>query len=491
MSWSPYKHSFDRMNSAIHHYERRDSNTDDDASDDRNVFSKKAEGPDFRGVTCIGAAVLIAKAQFGLGVLGLPFTMEVLGLVPGVICLIVLCAFSIWSGVVVGRFRLSRPEVYSVGDATLLMFGKIGCELMGIGFWLFYTLCYGAALLTFTIAFNTITSHVICSVGWLGVGAAIAMILGTLMRTMKVISWCSYVAVVSVFSAVWIVTIATLAEPIPANAPSGMPVNRHVRIFGTGSSYASIATAVGTQLLSLCGTASFFPIHAEMKEQKKYILSLYLGQAFVVFNYIATSCIIYGRVGQFVVSPALGSAGILIKKICYGIALPELIFSSFFQAHIAAKYALVRLLRDTDHLQSNSMRHWATWVSMMTITIGIGLVIAGAIPFFNSLLGLIGSLFGSSFMLIIPGFMSLYEITDVYYEPGDKSMQWLMRCGRACKASRKNILITATAVFAIAVGIYIMITGVYGAITSIVDAYEAGGVGGAFSCQDNSLLPAH
>lgn len=31
------------------------------------VFVVQEEGPDFRGVTCLGAAVLIAKAQFGLG----------------------------------------------------------------------------------------------------------------------------------------------------------------------------------------------------------------------------------------------------------------------------------------------------------------------------------------------------------------------------------------------------------------------------------------
>lgn len=47
-----------------------------------NVFSDNAEGPNFRGLSCIGAAVLIAKAQMGLGILGLPQTLQTLGFVP-------------------------------------------------------------------------------------------------------------------------------------------------------------------------------------------------------------------------------------------------------------------------------------------------------------------------------------------------------------------------------------------------------------------------
>src|SRR5699024_6871304 len=101
---------------------------------------------------------------------------------------------------------------------------------------------------------------------------------------------------------------------------------------------------------------------------------------------------------------------LLIKKVAYGISLPALFFSCFFQAHIAAKYTFVRLLRGTKHLQSNTLVHWVVWTSMMVIVICIGFVIAGAIPFFNDLLGLIGALLGTSFTLIIPGCMALYEL---------------------------------------------------------------------------------
>ncbi|KAF3987334.1 hypothetical protein FT663_02925 [Candidozyma haemuli var. vulneris] len=164
-----------------------------------NVFVVKEEGPDFRGVTCFGAAVLIAKSQFGLGVLGLPQTFHALGFVPGLISLIVLCSISTWTGYVVGKFRIRHPHVYSIGEAAEMMFGSVGREFMGGAYWLFYALCYGASVLTLSIAFNTLSEHAICTTAWVGIGAIITLILGTATRTMKVMSWCGYLAIASVF----------------------------------------------------------------------------------------------------------------------------------------------------------------------------------------------------------------------------------------------------------------------------------------------------
>ncbi|CUM56129.1 unnamed protein product [Debaryomyces tyrocola] len=454
--------------------------------EDHNVFVDNGEGPDFRGVSCLGAAVLIAKTQFGLGVLGLPMTFQVLGFVPGLISLIGLCAISTWTGYVIGRFRLSHPQVHSIGDAAYLMFGKYAREVMGFAFWLFYTLCYGSSLLTVSIAFNTFTGHAICTTAWIGIGAVIALILGLFTRTMKVLSWCGYIAVISIFCGAWIVAIACLTQTTPSAAPKSGPVDKMVQAVATGVSYSAISGAIATQLISLCGTASFFSIHAEMKDQTKYTKSLFMGQGFVVFNYVVISCIVYGKVGQYVASPSLGSAGMLIQKVAYGVSFPGLLFSCFFQAHLAAKYTLVRLLRGSQHLQSNSKTHWITWITMMVLVIGVGLVIAGSIPFFDDLLGLIGALLGTSFTLIIPAFMALYELAVESYEPKDIGLTWLKKSQRVWGNSRKNIIIVSVALFTIVAGVYICISGVYGSITSIAQAYADGTVSGAFSCADNS-----
>ncbi|PVH17125.1 uncharacterized protein CXQ87_000005 [Candidozyma duobushaemuli] len=454
--------------------------------DDQNVFKITDDGPDFRGLTCFGAASLVVKTQFGLGILGLPHTFHVLGVVPGLIVLITLCILTTWSGIVVGHFRLRHPHTYSIGDAAEIMFGPAGREVMGAAFWLFYTLAYGATVLTVSIAFNAITEHATCTTVWTAVGAIISLILGVATRTLKTMSWLSLAAIISLFISVWIVAIACLAQSTPAAAPAGEPLDKGISAVATGHSYAAIASAVATQLAGLSGTASFFTIHAEMKDQTQYNKALILGQGFVTFNYIVITCMIYLKVGNYVTSPALGSAGTLIKKICYGISLPGLIVSCFFLAHLAGKYCLVRLLRGTRHLQANTFVHWSTWISMMSLSIIFGFIIASAIPFFGDLVALIAALFGTTFTLIVPGFIAIYNMGSYVKKEGDHLLTWLPLCNRAWKKSRSNIINASLAWFCIVFGTYILVTGTYGAVQSIVDGYNNGTVSSAFSCEDNS-----
>jgi hypothetical protein len=49
--------------------------------------------------------------------------------------------------------------------------------------------------------------------------------------------------------------------------------------------------------------------------------------------------VVYHYCGQYIASPALGSAGPLLKKICYGLALPGLAAGMVLYTHIPAKYS--------------------------------------------------------------------------------------------------------------------------------------------------------
>lgn len=44
--------------------------------------------------------------------------------------------------------------------------------------------------------------------------------------------------------------------------------------------------------------------------------------------------VVYAFVGQYVSSPALGSAGILMKRICYGLAMPGLLITAILFTHV-------------------------------------------------------------------------------------------------------------------------------------------------------------
>jgi amino acid permease len=74
------------------------------------------------------------KTQIGLGVLSIPQVFHTLGLIPGVICLLIIAAMTSWSSWIVGVFKLRHPDVYGIDDAGRKLFGRFGHEFFGITF---------------------------------------------------------------------------------------------------------------------------------------------------------------------------------------------------------------------------------------------------------------------------------------------------------------------------------------------------------------------
>lgn len=82
----------------------------------------------------IGTAFLMMKTQIGLGVLSIPVVFETLGMIPGVICLLVIATITTWSDYVVGVFKFKHPEVYGIDDVGRLVAGSPGYWIMGGAF---------------------------------------------------------------------------------------------------------------------------------------------------------------------------------------------------------------------------------------------------------------------------------------------------------------------------------------------------------------------
>lgn len=439
-----------------------------------------------------GATIFVIKTQFGLGVLGLPSAFHTLGFVPA---LLVLCALSVmvtWTGLMVGNFRLKHPSVYSIADAGHMLFGRVGREFMAINLWFLYTLSFGAVVLGLSTAFNFFTSHGACSMAWAGMCAGISLIICIAFRSLKSLVAFGGFSVVCIFIAVWTVAIACLAQGRPAGAPQEGPYDKQVRAFASVS-FPAAMTAVSSMFFALAGTASFFTIHAEMKEPQKWKYSLLMGQGFVVFNYITIASIVYGKVGVFVTSPALGSAGKLIGQIGYGIALPALFFTAMFQVHVAAKYTFVRMLRNTVHLQKSTTIHWLGWSGSCLLSAIVGFVVSLAIPFFNELIGLIGALFGTFLCLITPSLMYIFDKglagarmddpTTRTIDLRHKPHQWVIQGLKYTKAKGGVSTAKLSGACTITVlGLFLCIAATYGSIQTIVDTVNSGSERGSFSC---------
>ena len=83
------------------------------------------------------------------------------------------------------------------------------------------------------------------------------------------------------------------------------------------------------------GIPAYFNIQAEMKDPRLYTRSLILCQSTVSAVYITIGVVVYYFCGSYVASPALGSAGHAMKKVCYGVALPGLFVSIILTTHVS------------------------------------------------------------------------------------------------------------------------------------------------------------
>uniref|UniRef100_A0A0D2Y3C8 Amino acid transporter transmembrane domain-containing protein n=1 Tax=Fusarium oxysporum (strain Fo5176) TaxID=660025 RepID=A0A0D2Y3C8_FUSOF len=367
------------------------------------------DGPNYRNVGWVGTAGLMMKTQLGLGILSIPSVFDTLGMIPGLICLCVVAAITTWSDYIVGTFKLRHREVYGIDDAGGLMFGRAGQEIFGFAF----GLCKLDILIVLTIA-----------VGIQDRPAAAPK------------------------DAVWVSDYELFKKPSFTNAMS----------------------AICALIFTYAGTPAFFSIAAEMRDPRHYTRSLILCQTVVSACYIAIGCVVYYFCGSYVASPALGSAGVLIKRVSYGIALPGLIVTTMLTCHLASKHVFVRVLRGSKHLAANTFTHWASWIGCTFGITVVAYVIASGIPIFGGLVSLIGALLATSLSFQPMGCMWLYD----NWKRGkqDRSITWSI-----------GVLWSVTI---IVLGTFLTIAGTYASVVDIIASYKVSGGSAAWSCADNS-----
>jgi hypothetical protein len=217
--------------------------------------------------------------------------------------------------------------------------------------------------------------------------------------------------------------------------------------------------ASATIFVSSAGTSAFLPVISEMRRPKDFNKALYTCMAIVQAAYLSFSLVVYKWCGQWVASPSLGSAGPTIKKVSYGVGLIGLIVSACLYLHVASKYLFVRILRNSSHLQQNTIVHWGTWLSC---TLGLGtiaFILAEAVPIFNYLLALTGSVCFAPLAIALPGCLWLYDFA--HYRKGSLGQKMLY----------------AAHSFLPLLGAFLCVGGTYGVVQLIINAYANGEIG--------------
>lgn len=421
----------------------------------------------------------------GLGVLSIPLAFDSLGLIPGIICMLAIAIITTWSDYVVGVFKLNHPDVYGIDDVGHKLFGRVGRIFFGGAFCLYWVFVSGSGMLSISIAFNTLSEHGTCTAVFVAIAAIIGFGLSSI-RTLGKMTWLAWVGLAGILTSIFVLTIAVGVQDRPAAAPQTGPWEPDFKLFNRDVGWAEAIAAVSSLVFAYAGTPAFFSIVSEMRDPRMYTRSLICCQTAVTVTYIVIGTVVYYYCGSLVTSPALGSAGTLMKKVCYGLALPGLIVTVTLVSHVSAitfttrsstdlrqlpaKYFFLWILRGSKHLTANSFVHWATWLGCTFAVCISAYIIASAIPVFGGLVSLIGALLGTLMSFQPMGFMWLY---DNWSRDQEKRTAW-WRAG------------VCWSIFVIVIGSFLMVSGTYGSIVGIMDSYRESGGSAAWSCADNS-----
>jgi hypothetical protein len=290
------------------------------------------------------------------------------------------------------------------------LWGPTGREIVGIMIIIAQVLVSAAGIVTTATAFNALSDHATCTV----VFALVSTILTTLcssIRTFANLGWITWFGFVTFFISVFVFTVAVSQTDRPAAAPQTGDFD----LGWTPIAYPTFVVGMINTMnvfISTCGSSNFLPVIAEMKRPQDFRKACLLAGFLVGGMYLSFSLVIYRYCGTWLSVPAFGSAGPLFKKISYGIALPGLVVGVGIYQHVAAKYAFVRILRNSKHLQSNSFTHWSTWLGINVALGAVAFVAAEAVPILNYLLGLAAALCLAPFSLIFPGLLWMHDFKE-------------------------------------------------------------------------------
>ncbi|KAI9898787.1 hypothetical protein N3K66_007147 [Trichothecium roseum] len=404
--------------------------------------------------------VLIVEA-IALGSLSLPAAFATLGMVAGVILTVGLGLIAIYTSHVVGQVKIKFPEVAHYADAGRLLFGRAGYEIVGVMFVLQLVFLVGSHCLTGTIAFNAITEDAVCGVVF-GVVSAIILLIIAIPPSFAEVAILGYIDFVSIVLAIGITVIATGIQA--TEQEGGHDAVNWSAWPKKDVTFAEIMVPITNIVFAYSFSICQFSFMDEMHTPTDYVKSIWSLGLIEIFIYTLTGAMIYAFVGADVQSPALLSAGPLITKIAFGVALPVIFISGSINTTVVGRYIHGRVYKNSVTRYINTTKGWATWLGLITVITIIAWVIAEAIPFFDDLLSISSALFISGFTFYFPALM------------------WFMLIREGPWHSGKNLLLSIANAGCFLIGVFVLVTGTYAAITDIIHKYENGEVRAPYGC---------
>lgn len=122
-------------------------------------------------------ALIFITNEFGIGMLSLPTALKILGLIPGLFAILLLGLLTTYTAYILIQFYRRYPHVMHIVDCCKVVGGKWAMWACGVAFVLNLALTCASALLTISIALNSMADHAICTIAFIAVPTVVSWLL--------------------------------------------------------------------------------------------------------------------------------------------------------------------------------------------------------------------------------------------------------------------------------------------------------------------------
>ncbi|KAF8898522.1 transmembrane amino acid transporter protein-domain-containing protein [Infundibulicybe gibba] len=393
------------------------------------------------------------------GLLSLPSALAVVGIVPGVILIVFLGIFGLFTAKLLIDFKLNHPSVHNMGDAGYLLSGPIVREILSGGTIIFAICGTGSVILSGQQALSTLSNNGLCTVYFVAI-FSVATFFVALPRTLDRLSWLGLASVLLITLSAVIAMVGAGLNPVPGRVLSATLNTNFYQAF----------LAITNPVFSYAGKNrrfSFFILISEMRNPHEAMKAAWVLQGFATLLYVVFAVVMYIYIGNTINSPAFFSLPPVWAKASFGIALANFLIAGGLYSHTAAKLVFIRFFRHSRHMYTHTVLGWSIWIGLCIAAVAIAFVLAVAVPIFSYLIGITASLFAAWYTYGLAGF---FWIHDTYH----------LRGGSRGLLRHPTMLVLS--ILTIIAGAFICVAGTYVSAKLISDAYREGLIGKPFTC---------
>ncbi|KPM39513.1 hypothetical protein AK830_g7039 [Neonectria ditissima] len=432
-----------------------------------NVFDQGSKS--YRTMKRWATIFMLFTNQIGLGILSLPTVLKTLGIVPGLIAIIGIGVISWYTAYELLQFYNIHSHVVNVVEMTRVVGGRYLEMIAGTMMMVQVIFVAASAVVTLSIALNTISDHAICTVVFIFTSCFVCYLFN-IPRTMKFVSHSGIPNAVSVLTAAMVVMIS-LGVAGPMGAPKGW--EKEIVIVGNPS-FRDGVNACLKVVYAYASNIAFVGYMAEMVDPAKdFGFCLAFLEVGSMVLYVIIAIVVYCLAGQYSVSPALGSAPTIPAKIAYGVVLPAVFATGIAYGHVGGKYVYVIAMRKmgaAQEITANTKKAWTTWLTCVTGFWIVVFTISNVIPIFDSILSITSA------------------TTISWFTYGFSAVFWFHANWDDVFRGWKQITLTVINSLLIIMSLFMNGAGLWSSLTELLDLFNAddSSIRGVFSCGSNA-----